>query len=347
MDLYNSLPMQLLDRWKELYSKKEYNLLLEAMSHKQLTSFRTNILKIASDTLEKLLTARGFIIEKTNWYPDAYILKNKTVRELTETEEYKQGFLYIQNLSSMIPALVLDPKPDEKILDITAAPGSKATQIAAITKNKATIVANDISRPRLYKMERILNDYGIPFQKTQSNQIAGISEFLTLRASGSPNIPSFLITNLHGERIWQYYPEYFDRTLVDVPCSMEGRIRCDDPKTYQDWSTKKIKQLSKLQKYLLRSAVAATRVGGTIVYSTCTLSPEENEEVIEWVVNKTPDALTVEKITLPNVKLQEGLTAWKKKQFSHTKNCARIFPSQEMEGFFITKIHKTASTLPR
>src|SRR6202035_4766795 len=108
------------------------------------------------------------------------------------------------------------------------------------------------------------------------------------------------VLNLPGESFWKQLPEYFDKTLVDVPCSMEGRIRCDDPKSYKDWSTKKIKQLSKLQKYLLRSAVSATKVGGTIVYSTCTLAPEENEEVIEWVVNKTPDALIVEKIDFPN-----------------------------------------------
>jgi len=105
---------------------------------------------------------------------------------------------------------------------------------------------------------------------------------------------------------------------------MEGRIRCDDPKTYKDWSTKKIKQLSKLQKYLLRSAVSATKVGGTIVYSTCTLTPEENEEVIEWVINKTPNALVVEKIEIPALHLENGFTFWKNRKLKHTANSARI-----------------------
>ncbi|HVA96822.1 MAG TPA: RsmB/NOP family class I SAM-dependent RNA methyltransferase [Candidatus Acidoferrales bacterium] len=345
MNLCQNLPEQMLDRWKKIYSEKEFNNLLEALSNNTLPSFRTNTIKTTTESLNKSLIKQGFDVERVSWYPDAFILKNKSIPELTGTDEYKNGLLYIQNLSSMIPVLTLDPQTNEKILDITAAPGSKATMIAAITKNKATIVANDISRPRLYKMERILNDYGIPFQKTQSNQIASISEFLTLRSSDSQGIPSFLITNIHGERIWQFYPEYFDKTLVDVPCSMEGRVRCGDPKTYQDWSPKKVKQLSKLQKYLLRSAISATRVGGIIVYSTCTLSPEENEEVIEWVVDKTPDALTVEKITMPNVQLQNSLTAWKKKNFKHTQNCARVFPSETMEGFFIAKIHKKASTI--
>lgn len=246
-------------------------------------------------------------------------MKNKSIRELTETEEYKNGFLYIQNLSSMIPSLVLDPQPEEKILDITAAPGSKTTQIAALMQNTGELTANDISFKRLFKLKENLSKMGVINTK---------------------------VLNLPGESFWKNLPEYFDRTLVDVPCSMEGRIRCDDPKTYQDWSTKKIKQLSKLQKYLLRSAVAATKVGGIIVYSTCTLAPEENEEVIEWVVNKSPEALVVEKITLPNITFENGLTSWRKKQLKRTQNCARIFPSREMEGFFIAKIKKLASTLP-
>jgi NOL1/NOP2/sun family putative RNA methylase len=314
----NNLPPRLLDRWNELYSKTEMLQLFDTLANKPLPSFRTNIIKTSSNALSEALQNRGFVIEKVNWYSDAFILKNKSMRELTETDEYKDGLLYIQNLSSMIPALILDPQPDEKILDITAAPGSKATQIAALMNNTGELTANDLSFKRLFKLKENFARMGVTNAK---------------------------ILNLHGESFWKNLPEYFDRTLVDVPCSMEGRIRCNDPKTYQDWSSKKIKQLAKLQKYLLRSAVSATRVGGTIVYSTCTLAPEENEEVIEWVVNKTPDALAVEKITLPNIPLQTGLTSWRKKQFTYTTNTARIFPKGAMEGFFIAKLHKTASTV--
>jgi len=319
MDTYSNLPKQLLERWEEIYSKKEFNRLLDALSKKYFPTFRTNTLKISSAELKKLLEERDFILEKVNWYSDAFILKNKSIRELTETDQYKNGFLYIQNLSSMIPALVLDPQPDEKILDITAAPGSKTTQIATLMHNSGELTANDLSYKRLFKLKENLKNMGVTNTK---------------------------VLNLPGESFWKNLPEYFDKSLVDVPCSMEGRIKVDDPKTYKDWSTKKIKQLSKLQKYLLRSAISATRVGGTIVYSTCTLSPEENEEVIEWAVEKTPSALSVEPIILPNVPMQKGLTSWRKKKFKHTANCARIFPNETMEGFFIAKIKKLASTLP-
>ncbi len=315
----NNLPIQLIDRWKELYSQKELNQLLNALSKKYLPTLRTNTLKISPEELKKLLEEKDFILEKVNWYRDAFVLKNKSIRELTETDEYKKGFLYIQNLSSMIPALVLNPQPDEKILDIAAAPGSKTTQIATLMKNTGELTANDLSYKRLFKLKENLNQMGVTNTK---------------------------VLNLPGESFWKNLPEYFDRTLVDVPCSMEGRIKIDDPKTYTDWSTKKIKQLSKLQKYLLRSAISATKVGGTIVYSTCTLSPEENEEVVEWVIKKTPSALSVEPITMPNVPLQKSLTSWRKKKFTYTANCMRVFPSETMEGFFIAKIKKLASTLP-
>jgi NOL1/NOP2/sun family putative RNA methylase len=318
MDTCKNLPSKLLDRWQELYKKSDYEELLQTLTVKPTPAFRTNTLKTISDVVKTELTKLEFVIEKVPWYSDAFILKNKSIRELTETEIYKKGFLYIQNLSSMIPALILDPKPEEKMLDIAAAPGSKTTQIAALMQNTGELTANDISFKRLFKLKENLKHMGVTNTK---------------------------VLNLSGESFWKKLPEYFDKTLVDVPCSMEGRIRCNDPKTYKDWSTKKIKQLSQLQKYLLRSAVSATKVGGTIVYSTCTLAPEENEEVIEWVVKKTPHALVVEKITIPALPLQKGLISWKNRKFEYTSNCARIFPNQMMEGFFIAKIYKTNSTL--
>src|SRR5258708_2783495 len=233
MDAYQNLPSKLLDRWKELYSQKEFKQLLDILSKGSPPSFRTNTLKISTAELKKLLGKQNFILEKINWYPDAFVLKNKSVRELTETDEYKNGLLYIQNLSSMIPVLVLDPQPQEKILDLCAAPGSKTTQIGALMKNTGELTANDLSYKRLFKLKENLKHMGITNAK---------------------------VLNLPGESFWKNLPEYFDRTLLDVPCSMEGRVRIDHPKTYQDWSPKKIKQLSKLQKYLLRPPVAATKI---------------------------------------------------------------------------------------
>jgi tRNA (cytosine49-C5)-methyltransferase len=313
-----NLPEKFLERLERLYGK-DLDHILSAIQTKPLPSFRTNTLKTTTEELEKQLEKQDFEIEKVSWYHDAFILKNKSVRELTETEEYKQGKIYIQNLSSMIPALVLDPKPDEKILDLCAAPGSKTTQIASLMQNQGEIIANDLSRQRLYKLTANLHMYGVTHTKTLS---------------------------FPGQMIWKKFPEYFDKTLVDVPCSMEGRIRLDDPKTYEDWKLGKIKELETKQKYLLRSAISATKVGGVIVYSTCTLAPEENEGVLDWIIKKTGDAIEIEKIEIPNLELQPGIKEWNKPFSAAITAAARIHPSQKMEGFFIAKIRKKLSTIP-
>ncbi|HSW89144.1 MAG TPA: RsmB/NOP family class I SAM-dependent RNA methyltransferase, partial [Candidatus Saccharimonadales bacterium] len=238
---------------------------------------------------------------------------------LMETPLYKEGLLYIQSLSSMIPALVLNPHPKELVLDLAAAPGSKTTQMATMMRNTGILVANDISRARMYKLKANV-----------ANQSVTNTTFL----------------NLPGQFIWKKYPEYFDRTLVDAPCSLEGRINCYDPKSYQDWSPKKVDLLSQKERFLLRSAISATKPGGIIVYSTCTLSPEENEEVIDWILKKEGDAIDIEPIEIKGLKSDEPIMQWRKQTFNpRIKNTLRIFPSSTMEGFFVAKIRKLKSTI--
>lgn len=314
-----NLPEKFVERLQKLYTPEELEKVFHAMSVRPLPSFRVNTLKTTPDVLIADLKKLGITLEPVSWYSDAFIVTNKTIRELTETEQYKQGLFYIQNLSSMVPALVLDPKADETILDLTAAPGSKTTQIASLMQNQGKIVANDLSRPRLYKLRANLASYGVI-----NTQIA--------------NVP--------GQTFWKQYPEQFDKTLVDVPCTMEGRIRCDDPDTYTDWSPRKIKDLATRQQYLLRSAVAATKVGGTIVYSTCTLSPEENEGVIDWILKKEGDAIRVEPVEISGLAAGHGIAEWAKPYNSQVQNSLRMFPSDRMEGFFVAKIKKIASTIP-
>ena len=149
-----------------------------------------------------------------------------------------------------------------------------------------------------------------------------------------------------GELIWQKYPEYFDKVLVDVPCSMEGRFRCDDGATYEDWSTGKIKKLAKIQKWILRSAVSAAKPGGTIVYSTCTLAPEENEEIIDWLLEKEKGKVVAEDVVMQGFAFDPSLSSWNNVVFSsQVAKTKRIFPQKNMEGFFIAKLKKVSSTL--
>lgn len=315
-----NLPEDFTNRLKQLFSVKDIQLILDGLSVTRPTTLRVNTLKMSIKELENSFHKNSIEFNHIPWYPDAFIINNVRVKQLSELPEYKSGCFYIQSLSSMIPALVLDPQSNEMILDIAAAPGSKTTQLATMMGNTGKIIANDTSQIRIYKLIANLN-------------IQGIHNTTTIKSA--------------GETLWKSYPEYFDKTLVDVPCSMEGRINVHDPKSYTDWSLKKIKVLAEVQKWMLRSAISATKPGGTIVYSTCTLSPEENEGVIDWILKKEKDALVVEPISISSLEFDEPILSWNNKTYnSQIAHTIRILPNRLMEGFYIAKLRKIKSTIP-
>lgn len=313
-----ALPKDFLARLPALVPADQLHAVLLALAHRRPTTFRVNPLKTTRDALIANFAQAGFEIEPVAWYTDAFFLRNKSKAELIETPMYANGELYVQSLSSMIPPLVLQPQPDEKIGDLAAAPGSKTTQIAAQMQNTGEIVANDRSKIRLFKLVANLKIQGVKNVRTSLGE---------------------------GEQLWKRFPEYFDRTLVDVPCSLEGRFEAGNPKSFGDWSLKKVQTLSVHQCHLLRSAVSATKPGGIIVYSTCTMSPEENEGVIDWLIAKEPDAVEVLPVNLP-VPAQPGIASWERKTFAPAVALtARILPSETMEGFYIAKLRKVRSNV--
>lgn len=300
---------------------------LQSFCYKKPTTFRANTLKISADDLAQQLTKQGIEFERMPWYPDAFVLTgplheepNTTKDQLLDTDLYKNGCLYVQSLSSMIPPIVLDPKPGETVLDIAAAPGSKTTQMAAMMENRGEILANDKSYVRVYKLKANLAHQGVT---------------------------NTIVTQKAGQILWQQYPDYFDKVLVDVPCSMEGRFFTKDPKSYAGWSTKKIKSLVQIQRFLLRSAVSATKRGGRIVYSTCTLAPEENEGIIDWILKKEGKQLDVLPIGHQFPDAVQGITRWNEKQYHpDVVKTLRILPSETMEGFYIALLRKRFSNQP-
>ncbi len=316
---WTALPEKFREKLTAIVPNDRRESVLESFCQRRPSTFRANTLKISPDDLEKKLKDLGIETERVPWYKDAFLLKNVPQKVLTETDLYKNGYFYVQSLSSMIPPLILDPKPGERILDLTAAPGSKTTQIAALMENSGEILANDKSRIRMFKLEANVKMQGVTNSK---------------------------MSYLPGEFLWKRYPEYFDRTLVDVPCSMEGRFFIEDEKTFRDWTPRKVKQLAEMQKWLLRSAVSATAPGGIIIYSTCTLSPEENEEVVNWILKKEQGALDIEEVHIPHLSVQPGVTRYKQRVFDERlSRTLRIYPSTTMEGFFVAKLKKNTSTL--
>lgn len=313
MDSTNQLPEEFVARLQAIIPQDNYVAVLNSFTQPKPISFRVNTLKADTEMVAERLRNQKLLIEPVTWYPDAFILISEKKR-LMETEEYKNCHVYIQNLSSMIPPLIMHPRTRDQICDMTAAPGSKTTQLAQLMQNKGTIVANDISRTRLFRLRANLKSLGVE---------------------------NTTVISIPGQALWKKYPGHFDKVLVDVPCTMEGRFSTLDPDSYKDWKPKKVKLLSKLQQHLLRSAVSITKPGGLIVYSTCTLEPEENEKVVDWILEKEAGNVMVEKIDLKLPEMQTGLTRWKKKTFDpQIIKTQRILPSETMEGFFVAALRK-------
>lgn len=208
---------------------------------------------------------------------------------------------------SLVPCLALDLKQEDRILDMCAAPGTKTFILSFLTENKARITANDISRNRVMRLEANTKRYGIKCD--------------ILNTSGR---------TLEGA---------FNKILLDAPCSGEGMVNKKE-KIFRCWSERRIRLLSKKQKKLINRALELMELGGTLVYSTCTFSPEENEAVIDFALKKHSDA-NVEKINVP-INHVGGITSWNEIDFDkRVSSCMRIYPQHNgTGGLFVAKLVK-------
>ena len=284
-----------------------------------VTACRVNLLKADTSSLIEELRTAGFTPTPIPWKTDAFTVPCEQRRPLTESAACRQGRLYIQNPSSMVPPLLLDPQPDEWILDLTAAPGSKTLQLATMMGNQGKISAVESVRSRFFRLKD------------------------NLVLHGAANVRTYL---KDGTRVWKSCPEQFDRVLLDAPCSSEGRFNSTDPKSYAYWSEKKITQMGRKQNRLLFSAIQSLKPGGILVYSTCAFAPEENELIVHRALERFSDALRVEAMELPFDNVQEGLVEWRGKALRpELRNAVRILPDGVMEGFFVCRLRKLTGTL--
>ncbi len=304
----NKLPLDFTQEIYNTFSSKIADKILTGMYEKRYTTLRVNTIKYNIEDLIAVLKKENIEFEKVEWYENALIIKNVNERKLQELEIYKNGYIYIQSLSSMIPPLVLNPKRGDKVLDLTAAPGSKTTQMSAMMENEGYILANELDTIRCQRLK-----YNVDMQG------ASIVE----------------INNANGEIIGEKYPNTFDKILLDVPCSGEGRFEIEDEKTYKNWSTKQVEELSQVQRKLFNSAIKALKPGGEMVYSTCTLNTKENEEILNWGLKNFK--IRIEDIDLKLKNTTKGIT----KGFDNSlKKAIRVLPNKYQEGFFVAKIIK-------
>ncbi|ASW42579.1 RsmB/NOP family class I SAM-dependent RNA methyltransferase [Clostridium isatidis] len=312
-EIKNNLPEEFIEILEEIYSNGQLDKIYSSFTNGRYTSFRVNRLKGNVSEVVNELNNKKIKAVNCSFIKNAFIAKGVKERTLRKLEIYKQGKIYVQNISSMLPPLFLELKENTTILDMCAAPGGKSLFIADLINNKATILANDINEVRRKRLE-----YNIEKQGASSVIVLGTD----------------------GRTIGKRLKNYFDRILLDVPCSGEGIITLKKNKKYLSWNMKKILSFAKMQKKLLDSAYNALKPGGIIVYSTCTLNPFENENIIEYALDKYKD-LKLDKIDLELKNTRRGLTRYKEKIYNkEVEKAIRIIPNEYMEGFFVAKLVK-------
>ncbi|MEX0920679.1 MAG: RsmB/NOP family class I SAM-dependent RNA methyltransferase [Candidatus Pacearchaeota archaeon] len=306
----------LFERMKKLLGD-DFENYLKILEEKSPKSIRCNTLKISPEELKKRLIKKGWKIEQPfKDYLEVMIVKNKLEPgELGRSLEHLLGYYYVQEIASMIPVLVLKPEKDQMVLDLCAAPGSKTTQTAAKMENTGTIIANEVSLGRV----KIL---------ASNTERCGVTNMIITKKEGS-----FLCRKLKDLEI------KFDKILIDAPCSGEGTLR-SSKMTYKMWNIHTVKKLSKVQKNLLAFAIEIIKPGGEIVYSTCTHAPEENEEIVNFILKKFKN-MEVVKINIP-LKTRPGIQRWEDKEYHEdVKYSCRIYPQDNnTDGFFIAKLKK-------
>jgi len=294
------LPDKFIGELYENYSPIEVDNILIGMNQDRYTTLRVNTLKYDIHSLMNYFKEKNIKFERVPWYKDALIIKNAKEKDIQKLDIYEKGYIYLQSLSSMVPPIVLNPKPSESVLDVAAAPGSKTTQLAAIMENKGKILANELDKIRFERLKYNIDSQGATIVET---------------------------INKRGEVLGTIYEGQFDKVLLDTPCSGEGRFIATSAATYRNWTEKTVKDLVKLQKKLIQSAAKALKQGGELVYSTCTINKHENEEIVEYAINELG-------LKLINIDLEI------KDAIRIKEKAIKILPSKTMEGFFIAKFVK-------
>ncbi|MFG0771754.1 16S rRNA (cytosine(1407)-C(5))-methyltransferase RsmF [Vibrio plantisponsor] len=274
-------------------------------------SVRVNTLKISVEEFKKRAEDKSWALEPVPWCETGFwIDADESDVPLGNTAEHMAGLFYIQEASSMMPVSALftaEDSPYQSVLDTAAAPGSKTTQIAALMQNDGILVANEFSASRVKVLHANIERCGIR---------------------------NTALTNFDGRVFGSWLPEQFDAVLLDAPCSGEGTIR-KDPDSLKNWSKESIQSIADTQKELIESAFQALKVGGVLVYSTCTLSREENQDVCQHLKQTFGDAVSFESLASLFPEANKALT---EEGFLH------IFPQvYDCEGFFVARIRKNSS----
>ncbi len=303
----NDFNLEFKDKFIERYSKiTDFEKFKEYSSKYLRRSIRVNTLKISVKELKSRLNEWN--LKQIPWCKEGFWIDHKERRDVGNLIEHSLGYFYVQEAASMIPPIVLNPKKHSLVLDACSCPGSKTTQLASIMKNTGLIVANDDNYKRLSALNINLQRSGVLNTVTRVGKAEAIKE-------------------------------NFDYILLDAPCSGTGTIR-KSAKTVIMWNPDMIRRLSNIQKKMAENLFNRLNDKGTMVYSTCSNEPEENEGVIDFLLSKFDNA-KIEKIEL-DIKRSSPIIEFEGKSYNkEIKKGLRIWPQDnDTEGFFICKIKK-------
>lgn len=313
----SELPPLFVERLREIVGADTCEACLHHASQPLPVSFRVNTLKTTVADVQASLREAGIEAQPVDWLSTAFVVPANRRDRLVASSLFSSGHIYIQNLSSMLAPWLLDPQPGETVMDLAAAPGGKATQIAALMENSGLLSVVEPIRNRFFKLRDVLQLQGVTIAK---------------------------FYQVDGRSVGTKVPERFDRVLLDAPCSSEARIRRGDPASWEYWSERKITEQSRKQKGLIRSGLRALKVGGRMIYATCSYAPEENEAVIHEAIRRCGKAIQVMPIDLPVPHVLPGLSQWKGRTFDpQVQRACRVIPHEAFDGFFLCAIEKLAS----
>merc|ERR1712142_1450193 len=313
---YNDFMM---DHFLNIFRVAEIVEVLEANEVQRPVTIRTNSLKTRRRDLAQALINRGVNLDPVGkWSKVGLVVYSATV-PLGATPEYLAGHYILQGASSLLPVMALAPQEGERILDMGSAPGGKTTHIAAVMKNTGMLLANDANRERCKAVVGNCHRLGI----------------------------TNTVICSHDGRVLPKIMTGFDRVLLDAPCSGTGVIS-KDPSAKQSKDEQDIHLCSHLQKELILAAIDCldhkSKGGGYLVYSTCSVLPEENENVVDYVLRKRHVKLVPTGLDFG----VEGFTKYREKRYHPTMNlCKRYYPhTHNMDGFFVAKIKKLSNNIP-
>ncbi len=304
------LPPLFLQKFQNLIPANEFDAFSDALDGNPVSGLRVNTLKISVEEFRKLnIFDLG---ENVPWCPQSFFLPG--TQRLGQHPFHAAGLYYLQDPSAMLPAQLLAPKPGEWVLDLSAAPGGKTTQLAALMQGKGLLVANEIKNKRIGHLIQNVERWG-----------AG----------------NVLVTNETPERLADTFGAVFDAVLVDAPCSGEGMFRKDQG-ARAGWTQQMVEGCAVRQRNILAIAAKLVRPGGRLLYSTCTFSPEEDEGVIDELLRANPDFSVAE--TQPQEGFDQGQPQWIGAHPS-LRHAVRLFPHKvQGEGHFACLLHRQGST---